>query len=88
MKGPQRTLCAPAPLWRTGANEVLVLDLAGPGIPLTVELRGLPDPAADGVGALLTGSAGSARYRRARRHEERGEHGRQEERRQHGDHEE
>ncbi|MFG2562396.1 beta-galactosidase family protein [Streptomyces sp. NPDC048496] len=42
-QGPQRTLYAPAPLWRAGANEVLVLDLAGAAAPLTVELRAQPD---------------------------------------------
>ncbi len=42
-RGPQRTLYAPAPLWRAGDNEVLVLDLAGSTAPLTVELRAEPD---------------------------------------------
>ncbi|MFB9210117.1 beta-galactosidase family protein [Nonomuraea spiralis] len=42
-KGPQVTLYAPAPLWRAGTNEVLVLDLAGTDKPLTVELRAAPD---------------------------------------------
>ncbi|MFE7330311.1 beta-galactosidase family protein [Streptomyces sp. NPDC057565] len=42
-KGPQRTLYAPAPLWRAGANEILVLDLAAAATPLTVELRAEPD---------------------------------------------
>ncbi|MCC9306174.1 beta-galactosidase [Kitasatospora sp. RB6PN24] len=42
-KGPQITLYAPGPLWRTGANDVLVLDLAGRTEPLTVELRDQPD---------------------------------------------
>jgi beta-galactosidase len=42
-RGPQVTLYAPAPLWRPGANEVVVLDLAGAGVPLTVELRDEPD---------------------------------------------
>ncbi|MGW1093676.1 beta-galactosidase [Streptomyces sp. NPDC002596] len=42
-KGPQRTLYAPAPVWRAGANEILVLDLAAAATPLTVELRAEPD---------------------------------------------
>ncbi|MBB4980934.1 MULTISPECIES: glycoside hydrolase family 35 protein [Streptomyces] len=42
-QGPQRTLYAPAPLWHAGTNEILVLDLAGPARPLTVELRDQPD---------------------------------------------
>ncbi|MEU0832877.1 beta-galactosidase family protein [Streptomyces sp. NPDC005969] len=42
-QGPQRALYAPAPLWRAGANEVLVLDLAATAAPLTVELRAQPD---------------------------------------------
>ncbi|MET8699815.1 beta-galactosidase family protein [Kitasatospora sp. NPDC004723] len=29
--GPQRTLYAPAPLWRAGANELLILELHSPG---------------------------------------------------------
>lgn len=36
-KGPQETLYAPAPLWRSGANEIVVLDLDGLGE--TVEIR-------------------------------------------------
>ncbi|AHI00899.1 glycoside hydrolase family 35 protein [Kutzneria albida] len=39
--GPQRTLYAPAPLWRKGTNEVLVLELHRPGDHL--ELRDHPD---------------------------------------------
>ncbi|WP_332262398.1 hypothetical protein [Streptacidiphilus rugosus] len=42
-RGPQITLYAPAPLWRAGTNEVLVLDLTGTAEPLTVELRAGPD---------------------------------------------
>ncbi|OIJ94158.1 glycoside hydrolase family 35 protein [Streptomyces colonosanans] len=42
-KGPQRTLYAPAPLWRAAGNEILVLDLGGTSAPLTVELREEPD---------------------------------------------
>lgn len=40
-RGPQRTLYAPAPLWREGCNELVVLEFhrAGP----TVELRDEPD---------------------------------------------
>ncbi|SHH05658.1 glycoside hydrolase family 35 protein [Streptoalloteichus hindustanus] len=39
--GPQRTLYAPAPLWRPGVNELIALELhhAGP----TIELREAPD---------------------------------------------
>ncbi|WP_328806643.1 glycoside hydrolase family 35 protein [Streptacidiphilus fuscans] len=39
--GPQRTLYAPAPLWRSGRNEVVVLELHQPGA--EVELRDAPD---------------------------------------------
>ncbi len=39
--GPQVTLYAPAPLWRTGTNEVVVLELEAPG--RTVEVRDEPD---------------------------------------------
>ncbi|WP_084714632.1 glycoside hydrolase family 35 protein [Streptacidiphilus rugosus] len=39
--GPQRTLYAPAPLWRAGRNEVVVLELHEPGSVL--ELRDRPD---------------------------------------------
>ena len=38
--GPQETLYAPAPLWREGANEVVVLDLDGLGA--AVEIREQP----------------------------------------------
>ncbi len=40
-RGPQRTLYAPAPLWRAGRNELTVLELhrAGPEI----DLRDAPD---------------------------------------------
>ncbi|GAA1144514.1 beta-galactosidase [Microbacterium natoriense] len=38
--GPQETLYAPAPLWREGANEVVVLDLDGLGA--AVEIRERP----------------------------------------------
>ncbi|WP_330333980.1 beta-galactosidase [Streptomyces sp. NBC_00536] len=40
-RGPQRTLYAPAPLWRTGENEVVVLELERPGADLP--LRDTPD---------------------------------------------
>jgi beta-galactosidase len=39
--GPQRTLYAPAPLWRSGRNVVTVLELHEPG--QAVELRDEPD---------------------------------------------
>ncbi|WP_347350300.1 beta-galactosidase family protein [Intrasporangium sp.] len=39
--GPQVTLYAPAPLWRPGDNEVVVLELERPGS--SVELRSEPD---------------------------------------------
>jgi beta-galactosidase len=42
-RGPQQTLYAPAPLWKTGANEVIVLDLAATRALLTVEVRDKPD---------------------------------------------
>ncbi|MFD8770596.1 glycoside hydrolase family 35 protein [Microbacterium oxydans] len=38
--GPQETLYAPAPLWRTGRNEIVVLDTDGLGA--TVEIREQP----------------------------------------------
>lgn len=38
--GPQETLYAPAPLWRTGRNEIVVLDTDGLGE--TVEIREQP----------------------------------------------
>ncbi|MBT2468305.1 beta-galactosidase [Streptomyces sp. ISL-66] len=40
-RGPQRTLYAPAPLWRAGANEIVVLELEAPGTELP--LRDQPD---------------------------------------------
>lgn len=40
-RGPQRTLYAPAPLWRAGANEIVVLELERPGTELP--LRDQPD---------------------------------------------
>lgn len=40
-RGPQVTLYAPAPLWKAGANEIVVLDTDGLGA--TVELRERPD---------------------------------------------
>ncbi|MBV6702923.1 beta-galactosidase [Kitasatospora aureofaciens] len=40
-EGPQRTLYAPAPLWRAGRNEVVVLELDHHGE--AVELRDQPD---------------------------------------------
>lgn len=39
--GPQRTLYAPGPLWRSGTNEVVVLEMARPGA--GVELRDVSD---------------------------------------------
>ncbi|MFJ2864278.1 hypothetical protein [Kitasatospora sp. NPDC087314] len=39
--GPQRTLYAPAPLWRAGANDLVVLELDRHGE--AVELRDRPD---------------------------------------------
>lgn len=39
--GPQVTLYAPAPLWRAGRNEVVVLEMGQPGI--QIELRDSPD---------------------------------------------
>ncbi|MGM7667766.1 glycoside hydrolase family 35 protein [Microbacterium sp. A93] len=39
--GPQETLYAPAPLWKTGANEIVVLDTDGLGS--TVEVREQPN---------------------------------------------
>jgi len=39
--GPQETLYAPSPLWRSGANEIVVLDTDGLGI--TVEVRDRPE---------------------------------------------
>lgn len=49
--GPQKTLYAPAPLWRPGSNEVVVLDTDGLGG--TVEVRERPDlgPPEDFVGS-------------------------------------
>jgi beta-galactosidase len=38
--GPQETLYAPAPLWRAGANEIVVLDTDGLGG--AVEIREQP----------------------------------------------
>ncbi|MFG2874882.1 beta-galactosidase family protein [Streptomyces sp. NPDC048337] len=40
-RGPQRTLYAPAPLWRSGDNEIIVLELERPGTELP--LRDRPD---------------------------------------------
>ncbi|MFD0276411.1 beta-galactosidase family protein [Kitasatospora sp. NPDC127111] len=40
-QGPQRTLYAPGPLWRTGVNELIVLELETHAE--AVELRDLPD---------------------------------------------
>lgn len=39
--GPQRTLYAPAPLWRAGANELVVLEFGKPG--RTINWRTSPD---------------------------------------------
>lgn len=38
--GPQETLYAPAPLWKVGRNELVVLDTDGLGA--TVEIRDEP----------------------------------------------
>lgn len=40
-RGPQVTLYAPAPLWRTGENEIVVLEMENAGS--RVELRAAPD---------------------------------------------
>ncbi|MET7994685.1 beta-galactosidase family protein [Amycolatopsis sp. NPDC005232] len=40
-RGPQRTLYAPAPLWRSGRNELVVLELHQPGE--TLEIRAEAD---------------------------------------------
>lgn len=40
-RGPQRTLYAPGPLWRTGDNEIVLLELERPGTELP--LRDRPD---------------------------------------------
>ncbi|MFC9292712.1 beta-galactosidase family protein [Streptomyces sp. NPDC057011] len=40
-RGPQRTLYAPAPLWRNGDNEIIILELENPGTQLP--LRDRPD---------------------------------------------
>ncbi|WP_406458804.1 glycoside hydrolase family 35 protein [Streptomyces sp. NBC_00876] len=40
-RGPQRTLYAPAPVWRAGRNELVILELHRPGE--EIELRGEPD---------------------------------------------
>ncbi|MEY9835065.1 hypothetical protein ABH941_000276 [Streptacidiphilus sp. EB103A] len=39
-QGPQETLYAPAPLWRTGSNEIIILELHSPGA--HVELTDTP----------------------------------------------
>ncbi|WP_369264535.1 beta-galactosidase family protein [Streptomyces sp. R35] len=44
-RGPQRTLYAPGPLWRAGANEVVILELHRPGS--TVEILDAPDLGAE-----------------------------------------
>jgi beta-galactosidase len=41
-KGPQRTLYVPAPLLKTGRNELVVLELHGTASP-RVEFRDTPD---------------------------------------------
>ncbi|MGX9230030.1 hypothetical protein ACWV95_34945 [Streptomyces albus] len=46
--GPQRTLYAPAPLWRRGRNELVVLELHKPGGSLQV--RAEPELGGDGTG--------------------------------------
>lgn len=44
-RGPQRTLYAPGPLWRAGANELVILELHRPGG--TVALLDAPDLGAE-----------------------------------------
>ncbi|MFC7265923.1 glycoside hydrolase family 35 protein [Streptomyces lutosisoli] len=44
-RGPQRTLYAPGPLWRAGANELVILELHRPGS--TVALLDAPDLGAE-----------------------------------------
>ncbi|MEW2453965.1 glycoside hydrolase family 35 protein [Streptomyces albus] len=46
--GPQRTLYAPAPLWRRGRNELVVLELHKPGGSLQVRTE--PELGGDGTG--------------------------------------
>ncbi len=42
-RGPQVTLYAPAPLWRAGANEIVVLDVDAEGTDIAVEVRQEPE---------------------------------------------
>ncbi|MEU8465684.1 beta-galactosidase [Streptomyces sp. NPDC029003] len=42
-RGPQRSLYVPGPVLRTGANEVVVLELHAPGRGRAVDFRGAPD---------------------------------------------
>lgn len=44
-RGPQRTLYAPGPLWRAGANELVILELHRPGS--TVAILDAPDLGAE-----------------------------------------
>ncbi|SDS33327.1 glycoside hydrolase family 35 protein [Microterricola viridarii] len=55
-RGPQVTLYAPAPLWRTGENEIVVLEMERAGS--RVELRGEPDLA----GGRLAGIPKAAEF--------------------------
>ena len=50
-RGPQATLYAPAPLWKAGANEIVVLDTDA--LPASVDLRERPDygPAEEFIGS-------------------------------------
>lgn len=49
-RGPQVTLYAPAPLWRAGENEIVVLEMERAGV--NVELRSEPDLDGGRVGAV------------------------------------
>lgn len=49
--GPQQTLYAPAPLWRSGSNEVVVLDTDGLGGTVEVRERPAYGPAEEFVGS-------------------------------------
>jgi beta-galactosidase len=40
--GPQRSLYVPAPWLRSGRNELILLELSGPGPQAAVELRATP----------------------------------------------
>lgn len=49
--GPQETLYAPAPLWRSGANEIVVLDTDGLGTTVEVRERSEFGPTEEFVGS-------------------------------------